>query len=205
MRSRPRRRLGAPLAPTTYFGTLLRGNLSRAQVGSRPGCSRWNVGSAAMTAALVRGTGHGTAGREIPVQSVPLLRSAVVSVQARQRVRESSLLPAESAKPPTTIRQSIPATSPDDVAKVTAGPARATPPWDSTCGWSWSPACAGASCAACRSATSTSTASPETVTDLAEPRPELQNGRVYSAGFFEDRWRRYPHPSLSRGFGSSRS
>jgi len=40
---------------------------------------------------------------------------------------------------------------------------------------------------------------------LAEPGPERQNGRVYSAGFFEDRWRRYPHPSISRGFGSSRS
>jgi hypothetical protein len=35
--------------------------------------------------------------------------------------------------------------------------------------------------------------------NLAEPGPERQNGRVYSAGFFEDRWRRYPHPSLSRG------
>jgi hypothetical protein len=41
--------------------------------------------------------------------------------------------------------------------------------------------------------------------NLAEPGPERQNGRVYSAGFFEDRWRRYPHPSISRGFGSSRS
>ena len=47
--------------------------------------------------------------------------------------------------------------------------------------------------------------------NLAEPGPERQNGRVYSAGFFEDRWRRYPDPSLSRGcwpaagFGSSRS
>jgi hypothetical protein len=47
---------------------------------------------------------------------------------------------------------------------------------------------------------------------LAEPRPERQNGRVYSAGFFEDRWRRYPHPPLGRrpaggrrGSGSSRS
>ena len=35
--------------------------------------------------------------------------------------------------------------------------------------------------------------------NLAEPGPERQNGRVYSAGFFGDRWRRYPHPSLSRG------
>jgi len=47
--------------------------------------------------------------------------------------------------------------------------------------------------------------------NLAEPGPKRQNGRVYSAGFFEDRWRRYPDPSLSRGcwpaagFGSSRS
>ena len=40
--------------------------------------------------------------------------------------------------------------------------------------------------------------------NLAEPGSERQNGRVYSAGFFEDRWRRYPHPSLSRVFGSSR-
>jgi hypothetical protein len=35
--------------------------------------------------------------------------------------------------------------------------------------------------------------------NLAEPGPERQNGRVYPADFFEDRWRRYPHPSLSRG------
>jgi hypothetical protein len=47
--------------------------------------------------------------------------------------------------------------------------------------------------------------------NLAEPGPERQNGRVSSAGFFEDRWRGDPHPSLSRellrrrGFGSSRS
>jgi len=82
-----RTRCGPIVASTTYFGTLVRGNLSRAQVGSRPGCSRWDVGSAA----TVRGTGHGTAGCEIPVQSVPSLRSAVVSVQARQRVRESKL------------------------------------------------------------------------------------------------------------------
>ena len=34
---------------------------------------------------------------------------------------------------------------------------------------------------------------------LAEPGSERQNGRVYSAGFFEDRWRRYPHSSLSWG------
>ncbi len=41
--------------------------------------------------------------------------------------------------------------------------------------------------------------------NLAEPGPGRQNGRVYSADFFEDRWRCYPHPSLSKGFGSSRS
>ena len=35
--------------------------------------------------------------------------------------------------------------------------------------------------------------------NLAEPGPERQTGRVYSADFFEDRWRRYPYPSLSRG------
>src|SRR5438045_6174043 len=35
--------------------------------------------------------------------------------------------------------------------------------------------------------------------NLAEPGPERQNGRVYSADFFEDRWRRYPHQSLSGG------
>jgi hypothetical protein len=35
--------------------------------------------------------------------------------------------------------------------------------------------------------------------NLAEPGPERQTGLVYSADFFEDRWRRYPYPSLSRG------
>jgi len=48
--------------------------------------------------------------------------------------------------------------------------------------------------------------------NLAGPGPGRQNGWVSSAAFFEDRWRRYPHLSLSggpagrrRGFGSSRS
>ena len=66
--------------------------------------------------------------------------------------------PAESAKPPTTTRKSVQATSPEDVAKVIAEPAPAALPWACTCGWSSSPASAAASCAACRSATSTSTA-----------------------------------------------
>ena len=39
---------------------------------------------------------------------------------AAQRWEWTDRNPAESAKPPTTIRQSIPATSPDDVAKVIA-------------------------------------------------------------------------------------
>ncbi len=39
---------------------------------------------------------------------------------AGQRWEWTDRNPAESAKPPTTIRQSIPATSPDDVAKVIA-------------------------------------------------------------------------------------
>jgi integrase len=39
---------------------------------------------------------------------------------AAQRWEWTDRNPAESAKPPTTIRQPIPATSPDEVAKVTA-------------------------------------------------------------------------------------
>jgi hypothetical protein len=39
---------------------------------------------------------------------------------AAQRWEWTDRNPAESAKPPTTIRRPVPATSPDDVAKVIA-------------------------------------------------------------------------------------
>ena len=112
---------------------------------------------------------------------------------------------AESAKPPTTIRQSIPATSSDDVAKVIAEARERNPALGL---YLWLVVVTGVRRGELYGPQIRDVdldASPETVTDLAEPGPELQNGRVYSAGFFEDRWRRYPYPSLSRGFGSSRS
>jgi hypothetical protein len=78
---------------------------------------------------------------------------------AAQRWEWTDRNPTTSAKPPTTIRRSIPATSPDDVAKVIAeARTRSTALGGCTCGWWWSPACAAASCAACRLVTSTSTA-----------------------------------------------
>jgi len=73
---------------------------------------------------------------------------------AAQRWEWTDRNPAESAKPPTTTRQPIPATPPDDVAKVIAE-ARAAPPLGCTCGWWRLPAYAAASCVACRSAIST--------------------------------------------------
>jgi len=47
---------------------------------------------------------------------------------AAQRWEWTDRNPAESAKPPTTIRLPIPAASPDDVAKVIAE-AHVRPPW----------------------------------------------------------------------------
>ena len=51
-------------------------------------------------------------------QHPSILSGAFAAAQRREWTDRN---PAESAKPPTTIRQSIPATSPDDVAKVIAG------------------------------------------------------------------------------------
>jgi DNA-binding transcriptional regulator YhcF (GntR family) len=105
---------------------------------------------------------------------------------AAQRWEWTDRNPAESAKPPTTIRQPIPATSPDDVAKVIAEARAHSPALACTCGWWWSLACAAASCAACRSATSTWTAalstSPSTTSSAAvsasarTPRPTRTAG-----------------------------
>ena len=74
---------------------------------------------------------------------------------AAQRWEWTERNPSESAKPPTTIRQPIPATSPDDVAKVIAE-ARSR---SAALGlYLWLVVRAAVSCAACRSATSTWTA-----------------------------------------------
>ena len=71
---------------------------------------------------------------------------------AAQRWEWTERNPSESAKPPTTIRQPIPATSPDDVAKVIAE-ARSR---SAALGlYLWLVVRAAVSCAACRSATST--------------------------------------------------
>jgi hypothetical protein len=63
---------------------------------------------------------------------------------AAQRCEWTERNPAASAKPPTTTRKSIAATSPEDVAKVIAQARAHRPPWACTCGWSPSPACATA-------------------------------------------------------------
>ena len=74
---------------------------------------------------------------------------------AAQRWEWTDRNPAESAKPPTTTRQPIPATSPEAVARVIAEARARNAALGLYCGWWWSPACAAVSCAACGSATST--------------------------------------------------
>jgi DNA-binding transcriptional MocR family regulator len=63
--------------------------------------------------------------------------------------------PAESAKPPTVIRRSVPATAPEDVAKVIAEGRRRIRRWLCICGWPLSPALGEANYVRCRSATLT--------------------------------------------------
>jgi hypothetical protein len=74
---------------------------------------------------------------------------------AAQRWEWTDRNPAESAKPPTATRQPIPATSPKDVAKVTAEARRRSAAQAYTRGLWWSQARAAESYAACRPGTST--------------------------------------------------
>jgi len=77
---------------------------------------------------------------------------------AAQRWEWTDRNPTRSAKPPTNIRRPIPATSPDDVARVIAEARDRSAALGLYLWLVSSPARAAASCAACRSATSTWTA-----------------------------------------------
>ena len=83
-----------------------------------------------------------------PRDSRPAWQQVTATLTAA--IRSGTLVPGD--EPPTTIRQPIPGTSPEDVATVIAEARARGAAWGLYLWRWWSPACAAASCAACRSA-----------------------------------------------------